>query len=68
MFQKVRVEESVGTVLAHDLTKIVRGEFKGRRFKKGHIIQAEDIPELLTMGKEHLYVLALGPDEVHEDE
>ncbi|WP_338832971.1 Putative competence-damage inducible protein [Moorella humiferrea] len=68
MFRKVRVEESVGTVLAHDLTKIVPGEFKGRRFKKGHIIQAEDIPELLRMGKEHLYVLALGPDEVHEDE
>ncbi|MEW8960149.1 MAG: molybdopterin-binding protein, partial [Moorella sp. (in: firmicutes)] len=40
MLQKVRVEDSVGTVLAHDLTKIVPGEFKGRRFKKGHIIQA----------------------------
>lgn len=68
MLRKVRVEDSVGTVLAHDLTKIVPGEFKGRRFKKGHIIQPEDIPELLQMGKEHLYVLALGPDEVHEDE
>ncbi|PRR69500.1 molybdopterin-binding protein [Neomoorella humiferrea] len=68
MLQRVRVEDSVGTVLAHDLTKIVPGEFKGRRFKKGHIIQAEDIPELLTMGKEHLYVMALGPDEIHEDE
>lgn len=68
MLQRVRVEDSVGTVLAHDLTKIVPGEFKGRRFKKGHIIQAEDIPELLRMGKEHLYVLTLGPDEIHEDE
>ncbi|MDN5344380.1 MAG: hypothetical protein PWQ18_491 [Clostridia bacterium] len=68
MLQRVRVEESVGTILAHDLTKIVPGEFKGCRFKKGHIVQAEDVAELLQMGKEHLYVLNLGPDEVHEDE
>ncbi|PRR75734.1 molybdopterin-binding protein [Neomoorella humiferrea] len=68
MLQRVRVEDSVGMVLAHDLTKIVPGKFKGRRFKKGHIIQAEDIPELLCMGKEYLYVMALGPDEIHEDE
>lgn len=66
--KRIRVEESVGCVLAHDLTKIVPGEFKGCRFKKGHIIQEEDIPELLNMGKEHIYVLELGPQDVHEDE
>ncbi|MCG0278103.1 MAG: molybdopterin-binding protein [Thermanaeromonas sp.] len=66
--KKIRVEDSVGHVLAHDLTKIVPGEFKGCRFKKGHIIQEEDIPELLNMGKEHIYVLELGPQDVHEDE
>ncbi|MGI9951105.1 molybdopterin-binding protein [Moorellaceae bacterium AZ2] len=66
--KKIRVEDSIGHVLAHDLTKIVPGQFKGRRFKKGHIIQPEDIPELLQMGKEHLYVLELGPGDIHEDE
>jgi hypothetical protein len=66
--KKVKVEDSIGTILAHDLTKIVPGQFKGRRFKKGHVIRAEDLPELLNMGKEHLYVLELGPNEVHEDE
>lgn len=66
--KKLRVEDSIGHVLAHDLTKIVPGQFKGRRFKKGHIIKPEDIPELLQMGKEHIYVLELGPEEIHEDE
>ncbi|GFN23992.1 MAG: molybdopterin-binding protein [Thermoanaerobacteraceae bacterium] len=66
--KKIRVEDSIGQVLAHDLTKIVPGQFKGRRFKKGHIIRPEDVPELLQMGKEHLYVLELGPDDIHEDE
>lgn len=32
--KKVRVEEAIGMVVAHDLTKIVPGEFKGARFKK----------------------------------
>ncbi|MDN5327297.1 MAG: hypothetical protein PWP41_1993 [Moorella sp. (in: firmicutes)] len=68
MLRKIRVEESAGCVLAHDHTKIVPGQFKGRRFKKGHIIQPEDVAELIQMGKEHIYVLNLGPDEVHEDE
>ncbi|SMB94756.1 molybdenum cofactor cytidylyltransferase [Thermanaeromonas toyohensis ToBE] len=66
--KKIKVEDSIGYVLAHDLTKIVPGEFKGCRFKKGHIIQEEDIPELLNMGKEHIYVLELSPQDVHEDE
>ncbi|MGB9661202.1 MAG: molybdopterin-binding protein [Moorellaceae bacterium] len=66
--KKIRVEESIGHVLAHDLTKIVPGQFKGSRFKKGHIIRPEDLPELLEMGKEHLYVLELGPEDIHEDE
>lgn len=66
--QKVRVEEAVGMVLGHDLTKIVPGRSKGPAYKKGHIIQSEDIPRLLDMGKEHLYVLDLGRDLVHEDE
>jgi len=66
--RKIKVEEAVGRIIPHDVTKIVRGEFKGPAFKKGHIITAEDIPALLAMGKEQIYVLELAADEVHEDE
>lgn len=64
----IKVEEAVGKMLSHDLTKIVKGEFKGPAFRKGHIIKEEDIEELRRIGKEHIYVLELGPDDVHEDE
>ena len=52
----IRVEEAVGTILSHDVTQIIPGEFKGRLFKKGHIIKEEDIEKLLSIGKEHVYV------------
>ena len=66
--KKVKVEDAIGTVLAHDMTRIVPGEFKGVGFKKGHIVAAGDIPELLKLGKRHLYVLNLAADTMHEDE
>lgn len=64
----VKVEDAVGTILCHDLTQIIKGEAKGPRFRKGHIIQKEDIPILLSMGKENLYILEQASDEYHEDE
>ncbi len=66
--KKIAVENAVGMVLGHDITKIVPGEFKGRAFKKGHIIQKEDIDELLKLGKEHIYVWEQSIGELHEDE
>ncbi|HRS20448.1 MAG TPA: molybdopterin-binding protein, partial [Clostridia bacterium] len=66
--KKIRVEDAVGTILAHDLTKIVPGEFKGAAFKKGHIIKAEDIDELKKMGKNNIFVLELDDNTLHEDE
>ncbi len=68
MKYEVRVEDAVGMVLAHDLTKIVAHEFKGTIFHKGHIISGADIPELLKIGKERIYVLKLELGEVHEDD
>lgn len=62
------VEDAVGTVLAHDLTKIIPGEFKGAAFKKGHILSEKDIEELKSMGKNHIYVLELEEGVLHEDE
>lgn len=64
----VPVTEAVGMVLPHDITEIVKDEFKGRAFKKGHVIRAEDVEHLRRLGKEHIYVLQLGPDEIHENE
>ncbi len=66
--QTIRVEDAVGKVLSHDITKIVKGEFKGASFKKGRVINKKDIPELLKLGKENIYVLELEHGEVHEDE
>jgi hypothetical protein len=65
---KIRVEDAVGTHLAHDLTEIRPGEFKGPAFRKGHKIQHRDLCRLMRMGKRHLYVLDLKEHQVHEDE
>jgi len=65
--KKVKVEDAVGMVLPHDITRIIPGKFKGVGFKKGHVVQKKDIPELLKLGKQHLYVLNLSDHYVHED-
>lgn len=64
----IPVTEAVGTVLAHDITEIRPGEFKGRAFKKGHVIREEDVCHLQRLGKEHLYVLHIAEDEMHEND
>jgi hypothetical protein len=64
----VPVEESVGMILGHDLTRIVPGKFKGRAFKKGHVIRATDVDELLKIGKERIYVVELQDGFIHENE
>ncbi|TDF96193.1 molybdopterin-binding protein [Paenibacillus piri] len=68
MLREVKVEEAIGMVLAHDLTQIIPGSFKGRLFKKGHVIAESDIPALLSIGKEHIYVIAMKAGWLHEDE
>ena len=64
----IPVSEAVGMVLAHDVTEIRKDEFKGPAFRKGHVIRSEDICHLQRIGKERLFVLSLGPDDVHEDD
>ncbi|MEH7087097.1 molybdopterin-binding protein, partial [Neobacillus drentensis] len=66
--REVPVEEAVGMVLAHDLTQIIPGQFKGRLFRKGHRIIRDDIPKLLDIGKAHIYAIELSSDEIHEDD
>lgn len=66
--KKVNVRDAVGMVLCHDITQIIPGEFKGRAFQKGHIIQEEDIEKLLSCGKEHIYVWEYKEGILHENE
>ena len=64
----IRTEDAVGHVLCHDLTQIIKDQYKDARFRKGHVVAPEDIPVLLGMGKEHLYVWEMTPGMLHEDE
>ena len=66
--KKIRIEDAIGMVLGHDVTQIIPGEYKGPRFKRGHRIRKEDIPEFLKIGKEHIYVMDLKAGIIHEDE
>lgn len=66
--KELKVEDAVGHVLCHDMTQIIPGQFKGARFRKGHVVAEEDIPVLLSMGKRSVYVWEMQPGMVHEDE
>jgi len=64
----IKTEDAVGHVLCQDMTQIIRGEFKGPRFRKGHIVTQEDIPVLLSMGKENLYIWEVKEGILHEND
>src|SRR4030042_2996081 len=66
--KKIKIEDAIGRVLGHDVTQIIPGQVKGPRFKRGHLIREEDIPEFLKIGKEHVYVMELKPGIIHEDD
>ena len=64
----MKTEDAVGHVLCHDMTQIIKDQYKDARFRKGHVVTEEDIPILLSMGKEHLYVWEMTPGMVHEND
>lgn len=64
----IKTEDAVGHVLCHDITQIIPGVVKDAVFRKGHIVTKEDIPVLLSVGKEHLYVWEKKEGILHEDE
>ncbi|MBQ7529821.1 molybdopterin-binding protein [bacterium] len=66
--REIKTTEAVGHILCHDMTQIIRGVTKDARFRKGHIVCEEDIPVLLSMGKETLFVWEKVPGMLHEDE
>lgn len=64
----IKTEDAVGQVICHDITQIIRGVTKDARFRKGHIITEEDIPVLLSLGKDHVYVWENDENMMHENE
>ena len=60
--------DAAGHVLCHDITQILPGKSKGPVFRKGHVVTEDDIPVLLSVGKEHLYVWEKTEGMLHEDE
>lgn len=64
----IHTVDAAGHVLCHDLTQIIKDTYKDARFRKGHVVREEDIPVLLAMGKENLYVWEMVPGMVHEND
>ena len=64
----IKTEDAVGHVLCHDITQIIKGVTKDAVFKKGHVVREEDIPVLLSVGKENLYVWENDETMMHEND
>ena len=64
----MKTEDAVGQVLCHDITQIIKGVTKGAVFRKGHVIRPEDIPVLLSVGKENVYIWEKDDTKYHENE
>lgn len=64
----VKTEEAIGQTLCHDITQIIKGVKKDVIFRKGHVIRKEDIPVLLSVGKDHVYIWENNGDMMHEND
>ena len=65
--KKVKVQDAIGMTLCHDITAMVDG-FKGAVFKRGHVVTQEDIPRLLDIGKQHVFIWEENAGEIHEED
>lgn len=66
--KQIKTVDAVGQVLCHDITQIIKGVTKDAVFRKGHVIREEDIPVLLSVGKDNIYVWERDENMLHEDE
>ena len=66
--KRLKTTDAVGQILCHDITQIIPGVVKDAVFRKGHIIQPEDIPVLLSVGKEHVFIWEQDENTLHEND
>lgn len=66
--KEIKTEDAIGQVLCHDITQIIPGVVKDARFRKGHVVTEADIPVLLSLGKEHLFIWEHDDTKYHENE
>ncbi len=64
----IQTVDAEGAVLCHDITQIIKGVTKDAVFRKGHIVRKEDIPVLLSVGKDQLYVWENEEGMLHEND
>ena len=64
----MKTQDAVGQVLCHDITQIIKGVTKDAVFRKGHVVTEEDIPVLLSVGKDNVYIWEKGETRLHENE
>ena len=64
----MKTEDAVGQILCHDITQIIKGVTKDAVFRKGHVIQEEDIPVLLSVGKDTIYIWENNENMLHEND
>lgn len=64
----MKTEEAIGQILCHDITQIIKGVTKDAVFRKGHVITKEDIPVLLSVGKDHIYIWENNENMLHEND
>ena len=64
----MKTVDAVGQVLCHDITQIIKDEVKGPVFRKGHIIREADIPVLLSVGKDTIYIWENDETMLHEND
>ena len=64
----MKTEEAVGQILCHDMTQIIPGVVKDAIFRKGHVITEADIPVLLSIGKDHVYIWENNENMLHEND
>lgn len=64
----IHTEDAVGHVICHDMTQIIKDVKSDVIFRKGHVIREEDIPVLLSIGKDHIYIWEHKQGMLHENE
>lgn len=64
----MKTVEAVGQILCHDITQIIPGVKKDAVFRKGHVITEADVPVLLSVGKDHVYIWENNENMLHEND